>query len=295
MYGNLTQRQHCRASLGRGGPHGRYSHRVGRQILEPGNRVLGQSEACGVCYAEPASYRQEHVLKQPKYQGNDPIHPGGREALHGEAAVLAWDANQVTPNQSPALIFVNSMSDLFHPAMDIQWQQAIFQRINECEQHTFLILTKRPQEMLKVAHFLMWTPNIWMGVTVENRKTISRIPLLKQLRAHEGTIRFLSCEPLFDDIAEELAPHLSGIDLVICGGQSGIEPMKVRRMQPEWATSSRTCASNRTSRSSLSSGGTGPRLAYGGAAFLKARQFGQVWHQYPARGLCDGMSYVNAA
>jgi protein gp37 len=263
------------------------------------NPVTGcsaESEACGVCYAEPASYRQEHVLMQPKYQGTTYLTPAGEKRFTGKLRFWPGTLNQVTPNQSPALIFVNSMSDMFHPAMNIQWQQAIFQRMNECEQHTFLILTKRPQEMLKVAHFLMWTPNIWMGVTVENRKTISRVPLLKELRAHEGTIRFLSCEPLFDDIAEELAPHLSGIDLVICGGQSGIDPMKVRRMKPEWAYKLQSLCIQQNVAFFFKQWGNWSETGVWRSRVPKGEAIrGQVWHQYPARGIYDGMSYVDAA
>jgi protein gp37 len=127
--------------------------------------------------------------------------------------------------RSPRTIFVNSMSDLFHKDVSLDFIQRVFAVMNSCPQHTFQVLTKRPEIAARVAEHLIWTPNIWMGVSVEDQKVVKRIEDLRQLPAH---IRFLSVEPLLGPIS--LLP-LDGIHWVIVGGESG---PGAREMKIEW-------------------------------------------------------------
>jgi protein gp37 len=127
------------------------------------------------------------------------------------------------------MIFVNSMSDLFHKDVPVEYIQRIFRVIKENPQHVFQVLTKRAD----ILHYydsegwIEWPHNLWMGVTVENRETIGRID---HLRATGARVKFLSCEPLLSPL-ENL--DLQGIDWVIVGGESGRTP---RPIKEEWVT-----------------------------------------------------------
>lgn len=159
------------------------------------------------------------------------------------------------------LVFVNSMSDLFHADLPFEYIQQVFQVMNECPQHTFQVLTKRSGRLAELAPQLEWHRNIWIGVSVENQKTANeRIPHLLTVPA---TVRFLSCEPLLGevDIAEsvegtntfwggtetggcmsgEWLPQIKnhaagGISWVIVGGESG---PGCRPIHPDWVRSLR--------------------------------------------------------
>jgi protein gp37 len=125
------------------------------------------------------------------------------------------------------LIFVNSMSDLFHKDVPIEYIQQIFNVIKENPQHLFQVLTKRA-EILKYYDsegWLEWPHNLWMGVTVENSSLTKRIELLRQTGAR---VKFLSCEPLLSSLSNL---NLAGIDWVIVGGESGRTP---RPIKEEW-------------------------------------------------------------
>jgi protein gp37 len=126
---------------------------------------------------------------------------------------------------SPRKIFVNSMSDLFHPAIPLEFIQRIFITMNECPQHQFQVLTKRAERLLELAPYVAWTRNIWMGVSVENQKHATRARLLRNVPA---CIRFLSVEPMLGAIPEL---PLDGIHWVIVGGESG---PSARPIKPEW-------------------------------------------------------------
>lgn len=125
--------------------------------------------------------------------------------------------------RNPRLVFVNSMSDLFHERVPKDFIQRAFRTMAECSQHTFQILTKRSGRLLAIAEELEWAPNIWMGVTVESPKYVSRIAHLTKVPAY---VRFLSIEPL-------LAPMnnlpLESIDWVIVGGESGPGARPIRK------------------------------------------------------------------
>jgi protein gp37 len=131
--------------------------------------------------------------------------------------------------RKPRKIFVNSMSDLFHDRVPTAFVQSVFRVMNETPRHTFQVLTKRPDRAIELAPELHWSPNIWMGVSVETQAYVHRVDKLRQLPA---AIRFLSCEPLLG----ELSLDLSGIHWVIVGGESG---RNHRFCNPDWVRSIR--------------------------------------------------------
>ncbi|WP_060788940.1 DUF5131 family protein, partial [Geobacillus zalihae] len=119
---------------------------------------------------------------------------------------------------------------LFHKDVPVEFIQQIFKTMNETPHHTYQILTKRPERLLELSPFLDFTPNIWMGTSVENERVTSRIDLLRKVPAK---VRFLSCEPLIGPL-DNL--DLTGIHWVIVGGESG---PGARPMQAEWVRSIR--------------------------------------------------------
>lgn len=125
-----------------------------------------------------------------------------------------------------SLIFVNSMSDLFHEDVSEEFILRVFKVMNECPQHRFQVLTKRAERLEELSPLLTWTPNIWMGVSVENQETTFRID---HLRATGALTKFLSLEPLLEALPDL---NLLGIGWVIVGGESGF---KARPMMEEWA------------------------------------------------------------
>ena len=132
--------------------------------------------------------------------------------------------------QQPRLIFVNSMSDLFHEDVPLEFIKSVFLTMNRAYRHTFQILTKRADRLAQLAPQLTWPGNVWMGVTVENQDSASRVD---ELRKVPSAVRFLSCEPLIGPAVLDL----KGIDWVIVGGESG---PGARPMELEWARSLRT-------------------------------------------------------
>ncbi len=132
--------------------------------------------------------------------------------------------------REPRIVFVNSMSDLFHEKLLLDYIRKVFDTIEKCPQHTFQILTKRSERLAEVAKELHWPGNIWMGVSVEDGRVIHR---MDDLRLVPAKIRFLSCEPLIGPL-DNLS--LEGIDWVIVGGESG---PRARPMKKEWVESVR--------------------------------------------------------
>ncbi len=127
--------------------------------------------------------------------------------------------------KKPQMIFVNSMSDLFHEDVPADFIRRVFAVMEEASWHRFQVLTKRSDRLAELATILPWPDNVWMGVTVENAELTSRID---DLRTVPAAVRFLSLEPLLTAMAEL---DLTGIDWVIVGGESG---PGARPMQPEW-------------------------------------------------------------
>jgi protein gp37 len=122
------------------------------------------------------------------------------------------------------MIFVNSMSDLFHEGIEKDYIKAVFRVMRKASWHTFQILTKRSQRMVELAPRLRWPDNVWMGVSVENQRWTCRVDDLRMVPAK---VRFLSCEPLLGPLRLDLRD----IGWVIVGGESG---PRARPMKPEW-------------------------------------------------------------
>lgn len=179
------------------------------------NPVTGCSKVspgCKHCYAERFAARLM-AAGHPKYAN------GFRVTLHPEilALPLQWSR--------PRMIFVNSMSDLFHEEVPEAFFRAVFDVMVRARWHTFQVLTKRATRLAELAPSLPWPENIWMGVSIENQRFVWRADLLRTVPA---AVRFLSLEPLLGPI-DEL--NLSGIHWVIVGGESG---PNARPMKAEW-------------------------------------------------------------
>ena len=170
------------------------------------------SAGCKNCYAERLALRL-HAMGNPRYRN------GFRVTLHEDVIDLpkSW--------KNPRVIFVNSMSDLFHPEVPFAFIRRVFESMSDCKQHTFQILTKRSARLQKLAPKLDWPKNVWMGVSVENSAVFSRID---ELRTVPAAVRFLSCEPLIGSLG---GINLRDIHWVIVGGESGFG---ARSMNIKW-------------------------------------------------------------
>lgn len=124
--------------------------------------------------------------------------------------------------KKPRTIFVNSMSDLFHKDIPLEYIQEVFEVMKRASWHTFQILTKRADRLAELSAKMDWTSNIWMGVSVENQKYVSRIDDLRQT---DACVKFLSLEPLLGPLSEL---NLNEIDWVIVGGESGVGARPVK-------------------------------------------------------------------
>jgi protein gp37 len=131
------------------------------------------------------------------------------------------------------MVFVNSMSDLFHENVPLGYIRRVFDVMADAERHTFQILTKRHERMAELAADLHWPPNVWMGVSIENRRWVERADYLRRVPAN---IRFISAEPLLGPLD---GLDLSGIHWLIVGGESGPHN---RPMDLEWARALRAQA-----------------------------------------------------
>jgi len=170
------------------------------------------SAGCKNCYAERLAFRLQ-AMGNPRYRN------GFMVMLHHDLISL--------PNcwREPRLIFVNSMSDLFHEQVPLEFIQRVFATMRDCPQHTFQILTKRSGRLRALAPKIDWPVNVWMGVSVEDSRVLSRVDDLRKVPA---AVRFLSCEPLIGSLVEV---DLRGIHWVIVGGESG---PRARPMKVEW-------------------------------------------------------------
>jgi len=171
------------------------------------------SPGCKYCYAEVMARRLKG-MGQVNYRN------GFELTLQPQAIErpLVW--------KKPQVIFVNSMSDLFHKDVPLEFIQRVFAVMARASWHTFQVLTKRGERLEAVAGSLPWPPNVWMGVSVERHDYVHRI---KHLRRVPAFVRFLSLEPLLGPLPEL---DLSGIHWVIVGGESG---QRARPMEPAWA------------------------------------------------------------
>lgn len=180
------------------------------------------SEGCDHCYALTLSKRLK-AMGLEKYQADgDPrtSGPGFGVATHPRAL------EQPKRWREPRVVFVNSMSDLFHAKVPVAFIQDVIAVIRETPQHSYQVLTKRPMRALRLADRLDWPDNLWLGASVENEDVLHRVDHLRKIPA---AVRFLSCEPLLGPL-DKL--DLTGIHWVIAGGESG---PNYRPMHISWA------------------------------------------------------------
>lgn len=170
------------------------------------------SAGCKYCYAEV-------MAKRLQAMGIDKYADGFKLAIHEDALNIPYTWKQ------PKIVFVNSMSDLFHKDIPFAFIEKVFKVMNDNPQHVFQVLTKRSDVLLAYNDRLKWSHNIWMGVSVENEKVMYRID---DLRRTSALVKFLSCEPLIGPLPNM---NLEGIDWVIVGGESGRKP---RPMKEDW-------------------------------------------------------------
>lgn len=170
------------------------------------------SPGCAHCYAKTFAERWRGIPGHPYEQGFE---------------LRLWEARLDQPLRwrRPRLIFVNSMSDMFHEEVPLDFVRRVFDVMVRADHHTFQILTKRADRMAKLAPDLPWPANVWMGVSIENRRFVGRADRLRQVPA---SVRFVSAEPLLGPL-EGLS--LKEIDWLIAGGESG---PKHRPVKAEW-------------------------------------------------------------
>lgn len=187
------------------------------------------SPGCLNCYAARMALRLErmHAGRSEKYVGTAKRSRDGRPVFAGRINLDEESLDLPRSWRLGRIIFVNSMSDLFHERVPFSYIKRVFRVMNECPQHTFQVLTKRPERVSTVWRELEWTKNIWMGTSVESEKYLFRVDLLRKIRA--AHVRFLSCEPLLGPLKQL---ELQGIQWVIVGGESG---PGARPMEQEWA------------------------------------------------------------
>lgn len=172
------------------------------------------SDGCKHCYAEVMAKRLK-AMNTPGYENGF------------EVSILENRLTQPLKKKKPTKYFVNSMSDLFHEKVSFEFIDKVFDVIDQTPHHIYQILTKRSARMAEYFKTRTAPSNAWIGVTVENKKQGLR--RIDHLRTIDATIRFLSVEPLLEDLGEI---NLKNIDWVIVGGESG---PKARPMKPEWA------------------------------------------------------------
>lgn len=179
------------------------------------NPVTGCSEVspgCAHCYAKTFAERWRGVVGHPYEQGFE---------------LRLWPQRLDQPLHwaRPRMIFVNSMSDLFHEDIPEGYIEEVFEVMGKADHHTFQILTKRHERLAELAPSLPWHPNVWIGVSIENRRFTHRADYLREVDAE---VRFVSAEPLLGPLD---GLDLSGIHWLIAGGESG---PKHRPMKVEW-------------------------------------------------------------
>ncbi|HEV8515999.1 MAG TPA: phage Gp37/Gp68 family protein [Cyclobacteriaceae bacterium] len=173
------------------------------------NKISG---GCKYCYAEVMARRLQSM-------GIEKYKDGFELRLHEDSLMIPYEWKK------PKVVFVNSMSDLFHKDVPLSFIQRVFEVMNKTPRHTYQVLTKRAERLYELHDKLNWTTNIWMGVSVENEKVKDRVDFLRETNAK---VKFLSCEPLIGPLRNL---NLEKIHWVIVGGESGRRP---RPMKESW-------------------------------------------------------------
>ena len=221
------------------------------------------SSGCANCYAETMARRLQ-AMRVPGYENGFDL------TLHEERLL------QPLQRRKPTMYFVNSMSDLFHPSVPFNFVDKVFATIQQTPQHVYQILTKRPERMHRYFNtkHRMVPYHAWLGVTVENRK--QGLPRIDSLRDIPCQVRFLSCEPLLEDLG---VFDLGGIHWVIVGGESG---SRARPMQGVWAEHIRHLCRQYQTAFFFKQWGT-----YGSDGVKRSKKAngrllqGHLWEQYP--------------
>jgi len=242
------------------------------------NPVVGcrkVSSGCAHCYAERMAKRLAGMARAALDRGANP----GRAANYldvldergGWSGRVFLDYSALEDPVAwrlPRTVFVNSMSDLFFEEVPFGFVRQVFAVMNRCRQHVFQVLTKRPAIAAKLSTRLHWTPNIWMGTSIENASMLDRVGYLRRTGAR---IKFLSVEPLLGPIP---SLPLNDIDWVIVGGESG---PGARPIRPEWVRQIRDRC--------LERGIAFFFKQWGGVDKSRAgrRIDGRVWDEMPAR------------
>ncbi len=212
------------------------------------------SPGCAHCYAETFAERWRGIPEHPYEQGFD---------------LRLWPDRLDIPFRwkRPRMIFVNSMSDLFHERVSESYIARVFDVMARADHHIYQILTKRHERLVELAPKLSWPKNVWMGVSIENRRFVDRADYLRQVPA---AVRFISAEPLLGSLG---GLDLTDIDWLIAGGESG---PGYRPVNVEWVRDLRDkCRNNEVAYFFKQWGGARPKS---GGRILD----GQEWNEMPA-------------
>ena len=227
------------------------------------------SKGCDHCYALTMARRLK-AMGMPQYQkdGNPRTSgPGFGVTMHPETLGLprTWTGQR--------MVFVNSMSDLFHARVSAEFIRQLIEVIRETPQHTYQVLTKRAARARQIGASINWPDNLWLGVSVEDMDVAHRVDALRGIPVK---VRFLSCEPLLGNLS---ALNLEGIDWVIAGGESG---MSARPMRLEWARAIRdNCLEHEVPFFFKQWGGRAPKT-------LGRELDGRTWDDYPEQSVGHG-------
>lgn len=235
------------------------------ETWNPMTGCTGISAGCDHCYARTVAERRtrEVYLRQPPVKDT----PANRA---DPFAPRFWPDRLTIPFswREPRRCFVNSMSDVFHAHFSIEQIQMVFDVMNALPHHQFQVLTKRPERALRYADQLVWTPNIWMGTSIEDMRVAKRADSLRKIPA---VVRFISAEPLLGSLA---GLDVEGIHWIIGGGESGAGH---RPVDEAWALELRDkCSENDIAFFWKQWGGHTPKS---GGRLLD----GRTWSEYPAK------------
>jgi len=222
------------------------------------------SEGCRFCYAETIALK----FRSSQY-------PWTHAHAENNVVLKPYKLHEPYKLKSPSRIFVNSMSDCFHPLVPDEYIDEIFAVMRRCPQHTFQLLTKRPEGMATWAEGRDWPANVWAGTSVESRRVLHR---LDALRSVPSPIRWVSAEPLLEDVG---VLDLSGIHQVVVGGESGrhMADHPERWMDHAWARAIRDqCVAHGVAFYFKQSSGAHQGM---GTELIEADGSTSTWHQYP--------------
>jgi protein gp37 len=234
------------------------------------------SPGCDHCYALTLAKRLK-AMGQARYQNDgDP-----RTSGPGFALTLHRDlVDEPRHWRRPSVVFLNSMSDLFHDRVPVEFIEAVFRTMAETPRHTYQVLTKRSARLVRLAPRLPWPPNVWMGVTVESQDYVIRARRLLRVPA---AVRFLSCEPLIGPV--DLCPLFQleerTVDWVIAGGESG---PGARPCEQEWLRALRDECHAHGVAYFLKQLGTVAAGGRGKGGHEQALLDGRLWREMPGRG-----------